>query len=515
MVTHDIIEGYIEKVYGYAVKRTYSADEADELSQEILFTAVREFPRLKDESKFEPWFWGIANNVTKSFRRNMGKQRAMYSYNVPENLLYQEQYDESDEIYDHLRTKIAMLSAIYRDIIILYYYDGLSVKQIAQKLNIAEGTVSWRLSAARDKLKKECTDMQETALRPVKMQLNITGNGDYNGTTKPFPTVYIDDALSQNILYYCYEEAKCVEELAKICGVPAFYIEDRIANLLKREAVIEVSKGKYQTDFVIFTDKYDIYCEENAEKCLMPIMDKLIEALKNIAKDASKIDFYKAEKSESDLFALYGIMAFVYVCYHYCKLPYPRFEKKYDGNEWRYMATMKTGKYQSFGLGIQQSQNLGSRGTFSHTSYYGISGTTGRPMMLDNYINVCEDILYSGYSDDKKSVADAVKDGYIIKREDGNFFVTVPAFTKEQKAEFDLIVDKHLGPLMPQYCKIADKFVSGYKNLFPKHLSEDADRYNRNMFLGLYTAVIRYAQKTGAVEMPSPNCHCDVMVQFK
>lgn len=119
MVNHDIIEGYIERVYGYAVKRTYSSDEADELSQEILFTVVRELPRLKDKSKFEPWLWGIANNVTKSFRRNMGKQRAMYSYNVPESLLYEEQYDESEEIYDHLRTKISMLSAISSFFIIM------------------------------------------------------------------------------------------------------------------------------------------------------------------------------------------------------------------------------------------------------------------------------------------------------------------------------------------------------------------------------------------------------------
>lgn len=133
MVNHDIIESYIEKVYGYAVKRTYSADEADELSQEILFTVVRELPRLKDKSKFEPWLWGIANNVTKSFRRNMGKQRAMYSYNVPESLLYEEQYDESDEIYDHLRTKIAMLSAIYRDIIIT-----LLLRRPFGKTNIAK-----------------------------------------------------------------------------------------------------------------------------------------------------------------------------------------------------------------------------------------------------------------------------------------------------------------------------------------------------------------------------------------
>lgn len=53
----NIIESYIEKVYGYAVNRTYSREEADELAQEILFTAVRELPKLKDDSKFEQWLW--------------------------------------------------------------------------------------------------------------------------------------------------------------------------------------------------------------------------------------------------------------------------------------------------------------------------------------------------------------------------------------------------------------------------------------------------------------------------
>lgn len=290
----DVIESYIDKVYGYAVNHTYSREEADELAQEILFTVVRELPKLRDESKFEPWLWGIACNVTKSFRRNMGKQRAMYSYDMLEKLPFEdEDFDEEEEIYDFLRTKIAILSEIYRDIIVLYYYDGLSTKTISKKLKIPEGTIRWRLTEARRKLKKECTQMKETALRPVKMDINIYGNGNYNGKTIPFPTVYIDDALSQNILYYCYEQANSVEELAKVCGVPAYYIEERIENLLRREAIIEISKGKYQTDFIIWSDKYGIYCEENAEKVLMPIMEKLLKALDSIAKEAAKIDFYK------------------------------------------------------------------------------------------------------------------------------------------------------------------------------------------------------------------------------
>ena len=74
-----------------------------------------------------------------------------------------------------------MLSEIYRNIIILYYYDGLSTKEIADKLNIPEGTVTWRLSVGRKKLKKEFDDMNETALRPVRMNIGIYGNGDYDG----------------------------------------------------------------------------------------------------------------------------------------------------------------------------------------------------------------------------------------------------------------------------------------------------------------------------------------------
>lgn len=77
-----IVEQYVDKVYGYAVKRTFSREEADELSQEILFTALRELPKLREDNRFEPWLWGLAGNVAKSFRRRMGRQRAMYSYDM-------------------------------------------------------------------------------------------------------------------------------------------------------------------------------------------------------------------------------------------------------------------------------------------------------------------------------------------------------------------------------------------------------------------------------------------------
>lgn len=508
-----IIENYIEKIYGFAVRRTFSREEADELSQEILLTAIGGLSKLRDDDKFEPWLWGLADNVAKSFCRHRKKQRDMYSYDVLSSVLYEEQYEDSEEEYGYIREKIAMLSEMYRDIIVFYYYDGLSVKQISEKLNIPEGTVSWRLSEARKKLKKEYTEMTETALRPVKMRLDIYGSGNYDGVTIPFPTAYIDDALSINILYCCYEQAKSIEEISKLCGVPAYYVEDRIDNLLKREAIIETVKNKYQTDFVILSDKYGAYCEENAEKALMPIMDKLVTALKHIASEAVGIDFYKAEKSESDLFYLYGAMAFDFASKRYCKLPYPWFGKKYDGNEWCYLGNTETGRHRRTAIGIQHSGNLGSRGHFSHTVYNGIGGMAYRKMMYDNYINVCEDILYNGKTEDTESAANAIRDGYIIKRQNGNFFVTAPAFTEKQYSCFNEIADKYLAPIMPQYSEAAENFIHGYKKLFPKHLSDDADRLCHNMFMGLYKVIAEYAQITGETEKPSENFCCDVLIQ--
>ncbi len=171
----------------FYINHTYTRDEADELSQEILLTVIRELPKLRDDSKFEPWLWGIANNVAKSFHRFMGKNRATYSYDVLENIPYEESDEgETEEVYDFLRTKIAMLSEICRNIIIIYYYDGLPTKEISDKLNIPEGTVTWRLSAGRKKLKKEFDDINETALHPVRMNIDIYGKGDYDGKKEAF-----------------------------------------------------------------------------------------------------------------------------------------------------------------------------------------------------------------------------------------------------------------------------------------------------------------------------------------
>ena len=85
----------------------------------------------------------------------------------------------------------------------------------------------------------------------------------------------------------------------------------------------------------------------------------------------------------------------------------------------------------------------------------------------------------------------------------------------EQTESFYKIVETYLIPHIDEYSKIVYGFVKGYKKLFPKHLQDDADRMCQGMFVGMYSVIVEYAQRTGKIEMPSENCYCDIMQQFK
>ncbi len=508
------LSAYVKRIYAYAARRTYTREEADELAQEILFTAVKSAETLRDDSKFEAWLFGLADNVTKSFRRNAARRKAMYSYDAMESLSYEDAYFDGEE-FEILREKIARMSGMYRDIIVYHYYDGLSTKQISELLSLPEGTVKWRLGEARRKLKKELNQMNETALRPVKINIGIYGNGNYDGKLVPFPSDYISDALSQNILYYCYDKARTVEEISGFCGVPAYYVEDRMENLLRREAVIMESKGRYRTDFIILSDKHASFLENNAERVLMPMMDRLVSALKEISAQAQRIDFYRAGKSEQDLFYLYGMMAFSYASVKYSSLPNPPFEKSYDGYSWRYLGNMETGTHKCFRIGTQHSANLGNGGCVNHTSFSGIPNTGFRPMMKDYMINVCAEILLKGEAQNRQHAAEAISEGYIVKMPEGELMVRTPFFNKEQREAFDKISDKYLFPLMAEYNQAVEALASEYRDLFPKHLHADAERMCHHLFNGMYSVIIDYAQRNRLIDMPSKDCFVDVLVEYR
>lgn len=55
-VDYERITEMLDKTFAWSVARTFSREEAEELTQEILFQALKSISELRDDNKFEPWF---------------------------------------------------------------------------------------------------------------------------------------------------------------------------------------------------------------------------------------------------------------------------------------------------------------------------------------------------------------------------------------------------------------------------------------------------------------------------
>ena len=516
---NEMLTAYIERIYGYSIKNTFSRDEADELSQEILLTVLKQFPTLADKEKFEPWLWGIASNVTKSFRRKQGKQRAVYSYNshesfetMVENMLqYTDEYSFIDEeIYEQLRTKITQLSKIYRDIIVLHYYDNLTCREISEKLNIPEGTVTWRLSEGRKKLKEEYINMNTTinALRPISLDISMHGNFDGEG----LPQNFINDALSQNILCHCYAEAKSVEDLSKSCGVPAFYIEDMISRLLYREALTESVKGKYQTDFLIYGNDQAEYAEKSSH-IIGGIAEEFCDTLREFTGVVLKLGVYTGGKSVNELHYLFGALVMEHLSKKYNPLKQVSYKERYDGQRWKYVGHVEGAKA-NLGMG---SSKTGWNDNYFHNSYQ-FNGFFLYQQMGIAQTNVCEKIFFKHElsEDEKETTAALIEVGRVTRQADGELVVNIPFITLDQKKEFDALVDKYFAGIAPKITDIVKRYTDGYMKLFPTHLKEDVEQAMYYFFIGgFYANITKIARDRNLLEAPAPDTFCDAIIQYK
>ena len=83
----------------------------------------------------------------------------------------EEEPDEEEQV--NLRNRIASLTKLYREVIVMHYIGGLSVAEIAERLDVPEGTVKRRLHDGREKMKKEKVTSREAGeFTPMQVRLS-------------------------------------------------------------------------------------------------------------------------------------------------------------------------------------------------------------------------------------------------------------------------------------------------------------------------------------------------------
>ena len=251
-----IITEYFQKIYGFAVRKCYSYQEAEELCAEIVQKAYLSLLRAEEVYNVEGYIWRISEHTYARYV-SVRKRQEGISIDGMEIPFYDEYaLGEAEEEIKRLRMEIAFLTEKRRRIVYSFYYRDRSVSEIAREMGLPEGTVKWHLNKARNELKEGFTmerKIGRLGLAPVEA-LGFSHDG--NPGTKGGPEFYLGDKMNLNIVYSVYHKPRTKEEIAEEMGMTLVYLEDRI-DFLEGNGFLTRTKGNRYTTFVNFSpEKY-------------------------------------------------------------------------------------------------------------------------------------------------------------------------------------------------------------------------------------------------------------------
>ncbi len=126
---------------------------AEDVTQDVFVKLLTNQPAL-EEGREKAWLLKVALNRCRDLWRSAWIKKVVLGHPGFECFPAP---DEIGQIADQyaLSAAVNRLKPEFKEVVLLFYYQGFSVTEIADMLQIAEGTVSSRLSRAREKLQNE------------------------------------------------------------------------------------------------------------------------------------------------------------------------------------------------------------------------------------------------------------------------------------------------------------------------------------------------------------------------
>lgn len=143
----ELVEQYSAVIYRLAFARLQNVSDAEDVTQEVLLKYIRSQKTFNDEEHRKAWILKVTVNTIKTVATT-----AFRRHDVP----LEEAADMSytAEPVNDVAEAVKRLPEKYRTVIHLFYFEDLSIKQIARILGKTEGTIKSQLSRAREKLKE-------------------------------------------------------------------------------------------------------------------------------------------------------------------------------------------------------------------------------------------------------------------------------------------------------------------------------------------------------------------------
>lgn len=258
----NLLKENLDKIYRFAFNKTRDSSRSEDLAHDIITEIVCSYPKLRDKSKIKAWMWGIAKNIylrTLYIKTELSLDETLAVHN---HSLFADDFIEQlnkEQGIQNIRRALAYLSKRYREILILFYVESKSYKEISEELGIPMSSVKWRLSESKKVLKEEFNKMEKFMSGGFCFAQNMRiVSSVYNATNDNYliPRRALKTLLSKNIALCAYESPATITEISEKLGVSAEYVEDVINELVLLN-LMEKDGHHYQTTFPIISQELD------------------------------------------------------------------------------------------------------------------------------------------------------------------------------------------------------------------------------------------------------------------
>lgn len=150
---------YHADLYRYAYRLSGSVPDAEDLTQQTFLIAQQKRQQVRDASKVRAWLYTVLRSCFLKSRRkktpvaagNMEKELELTAVPFPH---------EAEVDGELLQAVLNELARDFRLVLVMFYFEGLSYKEIAQRLDIPIGTVMSRLARGKTHLRQLLLDRE-------------------------------------------------------------------------------------------------------------------------------------------------------------------------------------------------------------------------------------------------------------------------------------------------------------------------------------------------------------------
>lgn len=209
-----IYDYYKDSLYYFSLKLMQNQADAEEVVQETFIRAYEKIHTLEQPKAFHAWLFSIAFNRSQSIHRKGSKMVGLGEETNLEEILKADNTQigmvEEKEVFDAVKKELEQIPTKYAQVGMLKYFEGLSINEISEILEIPTGTVKTRLRRVRLAIKpglasKGYGPRQYLSFAFTPFAFNL------------FQTIISDNALSSEKAVHLYESIS--ENTDKIAAV--------------------------------------------------------------------------------------------------------------------------------------------------------------------------------------------------------------------------------------------------------------------------------------------------------